>query len=147
MRKLLLITGLCCGLVFAPPAPAALGQTTEQTSDHQRIQALEARVAALEQRLDMPPATPQPVSHRQPSLTSAPTPAASPHPPAPTATAPPASSDWSHLHRGMNPREVTAQIGPPDRRQVRPMSEIWFYPDNRQIEFDNNNRLQSWSKP
>ena len=147
MQKHLLITGLCCGLAFAPAAPAALAQTTDQTTDHQRIKALEARVAALEQRLDMPSATPQPVSHRQPSLTVAPTPAASPHQPAPTATAPPASFDWSQLRRGMDPREVTARIGPPDRKQVRPMSEIWFYPDDRQIEFDRNSQLQSWSKP
>ena len=152
MRKHLLITGLCCGLAFALTAPAALAQTTDQTTDHQRIKALEARVAALEQRLDTPPATPQPMSRGQPSLTVAPTPAAptppaSPQQPAPAATAPPASYDWSQLRRGMDPREVTARIGPPDRKQVRPMSEIWFYPDDRQIEFDNSNRLQSWSKP
>ncbi len=148
MRKHLLITGLCCGLAFALSAPVALAQTTDQTTDRQRIKALEARVAALERRLDMPPATPpQPMSHRQPALTAAPTPAASPHQPAPTATASPASSDWSHLHRGMNSRQVTALIGPPARKQVLPMSEIWFYPDDRQIEFDNGNRLQSWSKP
>ena len=150
MRKHLLLTGLCCGLAFALSAPAALAQTTEQTSDHQRIKALEARVAALEQRLDTPPANPQPVSPRQPSLTAAPIPAASPQQPAPVATAPPArpaSSDWSQLRRGMNPREVIAQIGPPDQKQVRPMSEIWFYPDDRQVEFDSGSRLQSWSKP
>ena len=147
MRKHLLITGLCCGLAFALPAPAALAQTTDQTTDHQRIKALEARVAALEQRLDMPPATTQPASHRQPSLTAAPTPAASPEQPAPSVTAPPASFDWSQLHRGMNPRQVIALIGPPDQKQARPMSEIWFYPDNRQIEFDTYGRLQSWSNP
>ena len=147
MRKHLLITGLCCGLAFALPAPAALAQATDQTTDHQRIKALEARVAALEQRLDMPAATPPPVSHRQPSPNVAPAPAASPRRPAPTAAVPPASADWSQLHTGMDPREVSARIGPPVRKQVRPMSEIWFYPDDRQIEFDRDNRLQSWSKP
>ncbi|MEO7051033.1 MAG: hypothetical protein ABI128_05150, partial [Rhodanobacter sp.] len=91
MRKHLLITGLCCGLAFALAAPAGLAQTTDQNADHQRIKALEARVAALEQRLDMPPATPPPVAQRQPSLTAAPTPAASPQPAAPAAMAPPVS--------------------------------------------------------
>ncbi|MEO8779763.1 MAG: hypothetical protein ABI389_13960 [Rhodanobacter sp.] len=147
MRKHLLITGLCCGLAFAPSAPAALAPTTDQTTDHQRIKALEARVAALEQRLDMPAATPQAVSHRQPALPAAVTPAARPDQPAAAAAPAPASYDWSHLHTGMDPQEVTAQIGPPARKQVRPMSEIWFYPDDRQIEFDRDNRLQSWSKP
>lgn len=164
MRKHLLITGLCCGVAFVLPAPSALAQTTGQTTDHQRIQALEARVAALEQRLDMSPATPQPqplpqpqsppvatpsppMSHPQPSPAMAPTPAVTPDKPAPIATLRPAASDWSHLRRGMNPRQVTEQLGRPDRKQVRPLSEIWFYPDDRQVEFDNGNRLQSWSKP
>ena len=151
MRKHLLVTGVCCGLAFALSATAALAQATDQTTDHQRIKALEARVAALEQRLDMPPATPpatpQPVPHREASLTAAPLPAASLHQPAPAVTVPPASSDWSHLQRGMAPREVAAQIGPPDRKQVRGMSEVWFYPGDRQIEFDRDSRLQSWSKP
>ena len=147
MRKHLLLTGLCCGLAFALSAPAALAQTAEQTTDHQRIKALEARVAALEQRLDVPAATPPPVSPSQPAVTAAPTPAASPRQPAPAATAPPASLDWSQLHRGMSPREVTALIGAPDQRQVRPMAEIWFYPGDRRIEFDSNNRLESWSQP
>jgi hypothetical protein len=157
MHKQLLITGLCCGLAFAP-ALAALAQTTDQTTDHQRIEALEARVAALEQRLGMTPATP-PASHPQPSPTTSPTSVATPTPtaaptptitpgqPAPVVKTRPASSDWSQLRRGMNPREVTALLGPPKQKQVRPMSEIWFYPDDRQIEFDNGNRLQSWSKP
>jgi hypothetical protein len=146
MQKHLLVTGLCCGLAFALPAPAALAQTTDQTTDHQRIEALEARVAALEQRLDMPAAAPQPVSPRQPAPTAAPIPAASPQP-APTATTPPASADWSQLHRGMDPRQVTALIGAPESKQVRPMAEIWFYPDDRQLEFDSSNRLQSWNTP
>lgn len=145
MRKQLLITGLCCGLAFAL-APAVLAKTIDQATDHQRIKALEARVAALEQRLGMPSVTPQPASHRPTSVTPAPTPAARALP-ATTATAPPTPADWSHLHRGMHPREVTAQIGPPDHKQVRPMSEIWFYPDDRQLEFDRNNQLESWSKP
>ncbi|MGH8128505.1 MAG: hypothetical protein ACRETC_09120 [Gammaproteobacteria bacterium] len=148
MRKHLLISGLCCGLAFALLAPAALAQTTTgQTTDHERIKALEARVAALERRLNMAPATPQPVPHRQPSPTAAPTPATSPRQPEATATVPPAPSDWSQLHRGMDSREVIALIGPPERRLVRPMSETWLYPDNRQVEFDRNNLLQSWSKP
>jgi hypothetical protein len=181
MRKHLLITGLCCGLAFALLTPAALAQTTGQMTDHQRIEALEARVAALERRLGMAPATPQPVSHhqpsptaaptpatshrqpaatamaptatpqpvphRQPSPTATPTPATSPRQPAATATVPPASSGWSHLHRGMDSRQVIALIGQPEKRQARPMSEIWFYPDDRQVEFDRNSRLQSWSKP
>jgi hypothetical protein len=147
MQKHLLITGLCCGLAFALPALAALAQTTDQTTDHQRIEALEARVAALEQRLDVPVAAPQPASHPQPSVTAAPTPAASPRQPAPPTAVPPPSSDWSQLHRGMDPRQVTALIGAPDSKQVRPMAEIWFYPDGRQLEFDSSNRLQSWSQP
>ncbi|HET9819188.1 MAG TPA: hypothetical protein VFP92_08495 [Rhodanobacteraceae bacterium] len=152
MRKQLLMTGLCCGLAFAP-APATLAQTTDQTTDHQRIKALEARVAAIEKRLDMTPAAPQPEPHPQPAPTTTPTPVAAPPPtatprqPAPVVKARPASSDWSQLQRGMNPREVTALIGPPELKQVRAMSEIWFYPDNRQIEFDNSSRLQSWSEP
>jgi hypothetical protein len=151
MQKHLLITGLCCGLAFALSAPAALAQTADQTTDHQRIKALEARVAALEQRLDMPAATPQPASSGQPAPTAAPTPtptpAASPQQPLPIATAAPASGDWSQLHRGMDPRQVTALLGAPDSKQVRPMSETWFYPDGRQLEFDSGNRLQGWSTP
>lgn len=160
MRKHLLITGPCCGLAFALLAPAALAQTTAQMTDHQRIEALEARVAALERRLGMAPATPKPVpqsqpsptapkpvSQRQPSPTAAPTPAISPLQPAATATVPPASSGWSHLRRGMDSRQVIELIGQPENRQARPMSEIWFYPDDRQVEFDRNSRLQSWSKP
>lgn len=91
MRKHLLITGLCCGLAFVLLTPAALAQTTGQMTDHQRIEALEAQVAALERRLDMAP-------------TAAPTPATSHRQPAATATVPPASSDWSHLHRGKDSR-------------------------------------------
>jgi hypothetical protein len=149
MRKHLLITGLCCGLAFAPLTRGALAQTTGQTTDHQRIEALEARVAALERRLGMAPATPtpQPVSHSQPSPTAAPTPTISPRQPAATATVPPAPSDWSHLRRGMDARQVIALIGQPESKQARPMSEIWFYPDDRQVEFDRNSMLQSWSKP
>ena len=158
MRKQLLITGLCCGLALVPTG-AVLAQTTDQT-DHQRVmslearvKSLEARVAALEQRLNMPPVTSAPAS---PPVTSA---SASPHKtsvapapkaparPPPAAVAAPTTADWSQLHRGMDPREVTALIGPPDNREVRPMSEIWFYPDNRQLEFDHNGRLDSWTKP
>ncbi|HUV97527.1 MAG TPA: hypothetical protein VMV98_08670 [Acidobacteriaceae bacterium] len=145
MRKQLLITGLCCGLAFAP-APAVLAKTTDQTTDHQRIKALEARVAALEQRLGMPSVTSRPASRQQTSVAPAAR-AAARALPATTAVAPPTPADWSQLHRGMDPREVTAQIGPPDHKQIRPMSEIWFYPDQRQIEFDRNDRLESWSKP
>ena len=156
MRKQLLITGLCCGLAFVPTR-AVLAQSTNQT-DHQRIQQLEARVAALEQRLSMPPVTPAPASHQQTPVAPAPqaparvAPAPAPAPvpavaPAAVVAAAPTTADWSQLHRGMAPREVTAQIGPPDKKQVRPMSEVWFYPDQRQLEFDHNNRLDSWSKP
>lgn len=144
MRKQLLITGLCCGLAFMP-SPAVLAKTTDQTTDHQRIKALEARVAALEQRLGMPPATSAPTSQHQTSVAPAPKAAARALPEA--AVAAPTTVDWSGLHRGMAPREVTAQIGPPDHKQIRPMSEIWFYPDHRQLEFDRNDRLDSWSKP
>ena len=146
MRKLLLITGLCGALAFAP-MPAARAKTIEPTTDHQRIVALEARVAALEQRLGMPPATtPPPASPRQTAAAPAPT-AAAPALPATATAVPPTAADWSQLHRGMDPRQVTAHIGPPDHKQVRPMSEIWFYPDQRQLEFDRNDRLESWSKP
>lgn len=145
MRKQLLITGLCCGLAFAP-TPTVLAKTTDQTTDHQRIKALEARVAALEQRLGRPSVSSPPAPHHQTSVSPAATPAARALPAA-TAAAPSTPADWSHLHRGMAPREVTAQIGPPDHRQVRPMSEIWFYPDDRQLEFDRNGQLESWSKP
>ncbi|HZX70239.1 MAG TPA: ABC transporter C-terminal domain-containing protein [Rhodanobacter sp.] len=143
MRKQLLITGLCCGLALVPTR-AVLAQTTNQT-DHQRIEALEARVAALEQRLSMPPVTSASASHQ---AAVAPAPQAPAQVlPAAVAAAAPTAGDWSQLHQGMDPREVTAQIGPPDHKQVRPMSEIWFYPDNRQLSFDNNGRLDSWSKP
>ena len=147
MRKQLLITGLCCVLVLAlAPAPAVVAKTAEPTTDHQRIEALEARVAALEQRLGLPPApTPPHASPRQTSAAPAPTAAAQALPAA--AAAPPTAADWSQLHRGMDPREVAALIGPPQHKQVRPMSEIWFYPDQRQLEFDRNGQLDSWSKP
>lgn len=145
MRKQLLITGLCCGLAFAPTT-AVRAKTTDQTTDHQRIEALEARVAALEQRLGMPSVTAPPASRRHTSVTPAPAPAARTRP-ATTTTAPPTPADWSRLHRGMGPREVAAQIGPPDHKQVRPMSEIWFYPDHRQLQFDRNGWLENWSKP
>ena len=144
MRKLLLITGLCCGLAFVPTR-AVMAKTTDQT-DHQRIKALEARVAALEQRLGMPPATSTAVPQHQTPVAPAPETAARALP-ATVAAAAPTAADWSQLHRGMAQREVTAQIGPPDHKQVRPMSEIWFYPGNRQLEFDRNDRLDSWSKP
>ena len=144
MRKPLLITGLCGALAFAS-MPSAQAKTVEQTTDHQRIEALEARVAALEQRLGMPPATAQPASARQTALAPAPTAAARALPVA--AAAPRAAGDWSQLRRGMDPREVTAHIGSPDHKQVPPMFEIWFYPDQRQLEFDRNDRLDSWSKP
>lgn len=149
MRKQLLITGLCCGLALVP-AWAVLAQTTNQT-DHQRIEALEARVAALEQRLNMPPVTSAAASHQQTSVAPAPQAPAAEAParvlPAAVAAVAPTAGDWSQLHQGMDPRQVTAQIGPPDHKQVRPMSEIWFYPDNRQLEFDNYGRLDSWTKP
>ncbi len=147
MRKQLLITGLCCGLAFAL-SPAVLAKTTDQPTDHQRIKALEARVAALEKRLGMPAASSPPASNPPASVTPAATPVAR-ELPAPVAApaAPSTPADWSRLHRGMSPREVTAQIGPPDHRQVRPMSEIWFYPDDLQLEFDRNGQLDNWSKP
>ena len=50
-------------------------------------------------------------------------------------------------HQRIEAREVTALIGPARHKQVRPMSEIWFYPDQRQLEFDRNGRLDRWSKP
>ena len=146
MRKQLLITGLCGALAFAP-MPAAQAETGDRTTDHQRIEALEARVAALEQRLGMPPATAPPAaSPRQTAAAPAPT-AAAPALPATAAAVPPTAGDWSQLHLGMDTREVTALIGPPRHKQVRPMSEIWLYPDQRQLEFDRNGRLDSWSKP
>ncbi len=146
MRKQLLITGLGCALVFAS-TPAVLAKTVKPATDHQRIEALEARVAALEQRLGMPPATtPPPATPRQPSVAAAPA-AAARALPATAAVAPPTAADWGQLHLGMDPREVAALIGPPQHKQVRPMSEIWFYPDQRQLEFDRNGRLDSWIKP
>ena len=144
MRKHLLIAGPCCGLAFVP-TQAVRAQTTNQT-DHQRIEALEARVAALEQRLNMSPITPAPASDHQTSVAPAPKAPARVRPAAMAAAAP-AAADWSQLHQGMTPREVTAQIGPPDHKQLRAMSEIWFYPDDRQLEFDRDNRLDTWSKP
>lgn len=127
MRKLLLITGLCCALAFVPTPAARAKATDQKTSDHQRIKALEARVAALEQRLGMPPVSSAPSPHQQASVAPAPTAAAptpTPTPPATAVAASPTTADWSQLHRGMTPREVTAQIGPPDHKQIRPMSEI-----------------------
>lgn len=153
MRKQLLITGLCCGLALAP-IPAVLAQTSDQSTDHQRIEALEARVAALEQRLGAPSTMSQPPSG-QPTpattapatVTPAPTTVASTKPAPAAVSPPPAAGDWSQLHTGMDAREVTAELGPPDHKQVRPTSEIWFYPSDRQVQFDRNSRLESWSRP
>lgn len=118
MRKQLLISGPCCGLALAP-SPAVLAKTSEQSIDHPRIEAMEARVAALEQRLDMRQATAQPASHHRTSVTPAPTSAART---APAAAAAPASADWSGLHRGMDgsagghrtDRPAGSQAGPSD---------------------------------
>ncbi|MDE1893947.1 MAG: hypothetical protein KGH90_06385 [Xanthomonadaceae bacterium] len=140
MKKQRLIAGLCCALAFVP-ATAAWARTAGQATDHQRIEALEARVAALERRLGMSPATPEPPAPHQAAA-----PAAREAPRAQPAAAAPIAADWSQLHRGMTAREVTAHLGPPDHRQVRPMSEVWYYPGQRQLEFDRNGRLDSWSK-
>jgi hypothetical protein len=154
MHKQLAVTALFCGLMVAF-APSAHARATGQSTDHQRIKALEARVAELERRQGIAEkaattaAAAAPVAAATPAavpMTPAPAAQAAQVAPAPAvAQAPATPADWSALHRGMNPREVLAVLGNPLNKQIRPLLEIWYYPDDRSVQFDRDSRLESWT--
>lgn len=134
---------------------AGTAQTTDPTAD-QRIRALEARVAALERKQGITPATStSPSSAAAPSAVApAAMAAAEPAmPPAPVASpAPPVVpvvADWGSLHRGMTVSQVKALLGKPGDTRVLPQSTTFYYPDvhGRSVEFDRNGRVDQWSQP
>jgi len=144
MRQHLAAMGLCM-LMASGLTTIAVAQSTD-SSVEKRIRALEARVTALEQR----EASSHPASPPAPAMSM-------PTAPPPTRLAPPAApaqtsttrtavvANWSALHRGMSQRQVGEALGMPDSKQVRPMTEIWFYPGNRTVLFDRNGALDSWT--
>jgi len=144
MRQHLAAMGLCM-LMASGLTTIAAAQSTD-SSVEKRIQALEARVTALEQReaSSHPASPPAPAISKQ---TAAPaTRPAPPTAPAQTSTAHPAVvANWSALHRGMSQRQVGDVLGIPESKQVRPMTEVWFYPGDRTVLFDRNGKLDSWT--
>lgn len=144
MRQHLAAKGLCM-LMASGLSTIAVAQSTDSSLE-KRMQALEARVTALEQRetSSHPASPPAPAMSKQAaSPTTRPAP---PTAPAQTPTAHPAVvANWSALRRGMSQREVGDALGMPDSKQVRPMTEIWFYPGNRTVLFDRNGALDSWT--
>lgn len=143
MRQRLAVMWLVLGCVGAFVSTATA--QTRKSLVEQRLDALEARVAALEQSEHLrhpppppPPATPSPATPMPPPVAPA-----RPAPPAPPA----ARANWDALHRGMSRHQVVDLLGPPDTRQVRPMTEAWFYPDGRSVQFDRNGALDSWTGP
>jgi hypothetical protein len=147
-RKLAAATWLFLGLSYSV---LGIAQTTDATAD-QRINDLEARVAALERMQGIKPGATTPVA-----VSAAP--AATPQSmAAPVAVAPalppvmpsaPTVADWGSLHRGMTVSQVTALLGKPGDTRVLPMSSTWYYPDThgRSVEFDRNGRVDQWSQP
>jgi hypothetical protein len=143
-RKLAAATWLFLGLSYST---LGMSQTADPTAD-QRINDLEARVAALERMQGIKPGTTTPAA-----VSAAPV-AAQPGMSSPTvaSAAPvvvPTMADWGSLHRGMTVSQVQALLGKPGDTRVLPMSSTWYYPDThgRSVEFDRNGRVEQWSQP
>lgn len=69
--------------------------------------------------------------------------------PASPATSPKilSSQHWRSLKREMTEKEVRSILGEPDRIQVTASFTAWEYPDDGEVLFDPNGRLQAWNEP
>jgi hypothetical protein len=146
MRQRLAMTGLFCGLIMGL-APMMSAHAADPATE-QRIKALETRMAELERRLGVyesaPPAAATPATPAVSASPGASPIVIAPPPPPPK---PISASDWSGLHRGMGERAITTLLGRPQSKQITSVSETWFYDGDRQVRFDRDGRVESWSQP
>jgi hypothetical protein len=147
---LLVVSWMVLGLSFST---ASVAQTTDSATE-QRLNALEARVAALErsQAQAPAPAAAAPAAatgaapySAQPAMAAAPAPVAAPR----AVRAQPTAADFNELHRGMTISQVVKLLGKPGDTRVLPTSSTYYYPDmhGRSVEFDRDSRVVQWSQP
>ena len=151
-HSLLVVSWMVLGLGFSA---AGVAQTTDAATE-QRLNALEARIAALERAQSQAPAPSvapaaavaaggAPSDAAQPAMVAAPAPVAAPR----VVRAPPTAADFNELHRGMTVSQVIKLLGKPGDTRVLPTSSTYYYPDThgRSVEFDRDSRVIQWSQP
>ncbi|MEW5305751.1 MAG: hypothetical protein WDW36_008270 [Sanguina aurantia] len=141
------------GLGFSAASAASVAQTTNAATE-QRLNALEARIAALERMQAQAPAASAPpaaaagaapYAASRPEMAAAPAPVAAPR----VVRAQPTAADFNELHRGMTVSQVIKLLGKPGDSRVLPTSSTYYYPDThgRSVEFDRDSRVIQWSQP